>query len=69
MFNAIFDDSFRHEVFAVPATEAVRAEEDARIVLIVDVWHPDLPRWQRPALLGNVQDKEQKVAIAVLLLQ
>jgi hypothetical protein len=60
----LFDDSFRHEVFAKPSlaahdnvpTEPVGDDGgvgyvgDVRLVLIVDVWHPSVPADERAAL-------------------
>ena len=40
----LFDDSFRHEVFARPADAGAQ-----RVVLIVDVWHPVI----HPSLLSS----------------
>eukprot|EP01047_Picozoa_sp_COSAG01_P056560 COSAG01_NODE_6429_length_3670_cov_6.618594_4_plen_210_part_00 len=57
----LFDDSFRHEVFAQPRAGAgVRGEGGAarRVVLIVDVWHPDIAERDRPALLERLRERQ-----------
>ena len=38
----IFDDSFEHEVW--------QDSESIRLILIVDMWHPDLTESQRQTL-------------------
>ena len=38
----VFDDSFDHEVWN---------ENEERIILIVDIWHPDLSEEQRATLM------------------
>ena len=55
----IFDDSFRHEVFASPSAEALGTVDALRVVLIVDIWHPDIPVSQRPLLLERLWEREQ----------
>ena len=58
----VFDDSFRHEVYAIPSAKAIADGNDTRVVLIVDVWHPDVPMDQRPALLGWLWEREGAAA-------
>lgn len=37
----IFDDSFEHEVCLPPVDEPLPLTELARVVLLIDLWHPD----------------------------
>ena len=55
----IFDDSFRHEVFASPTAGALGSVDALRVVLIVDIWHPDIPVSQRPLLLERLWEREE----------
>eukprot|EP01046_Picozoa_sp_COSAG06_P030656 COSAG06_NODE_2925_length_6082_cov_7.451613_7_plen_122_part_00 len=58
----IFDDSFRHEVEAVPASDLAEGEDQARLVLILDVWHPAVPVEERAAISRQLVEWSERRA-------
>lgn len=53
----IFDDSYRHEVVAVPAAGNEKA---VRLILILDVWHPAVPLSERRRLGNELVEWSQR---------
>eukprot|EP00438_Fugacium_kawagutii_P017180 Skav215694 [mRNA] locus=scaffold3538:20170:22810:+ [translate_table: standard] len=47
----VFDDSFEHEA-ASRRLAVVHEGDEARTVLLVNFWHPDVPAEMRQVLMG-----------------
>jgi len=56
----IFEDSFEHEVWNHSA--------QARTVLILDFWHPDLTEIEKQALLAGFRKSEMRTMMCVFRL-
>jgi aspartate beta-hydroxylase len=55
----LFDDHFRHDVLAKPPADG---DTDTRLVLIVDVWHPQVPLTDRVVLSRRMQEWSERGA-------